>query len=392
MDSPIPPTPIKERKTKQKRPNTEDVSELFNLKSKISKAWPRFLLIESPSTDLSKVSPFLITKGIAGLAAEPKAIKKLKNGTLLIECAKEQHATMLLTSTSLAFIPIKVSPHRSLNSSRGVIRCRDLEGSSEDEMVQYLSSQGVSHVKRISVRRGDKVIATSTYILTFDRPEIPKTLKAGYLNISVDSYISNPLRCYKCHKFGHSKTVCRGKDTCARCGHDGHESATCQADFCCVNCKGKHFAYSRECPIWQKEKRIQQVMSERKMSYFDAKKQVELSTLFPIAPQGKSYSIVAKVSTRTTSVQTDLTWHEKDDVRKVIPSDHIKGVSGSSQTSESSTIIINTLPDEGPPSLPQLRMLGSFLTLQPRRARGYLPRLPLKLSSLIPVLLDQGRN
>ncbi|KAK6186844.1 hypothetical protein SNE40_006112 [Patella caerulea] len=370
MDSPVPPTPIIGN-NKQKLHSTDDVSDLFNLKRKITKAWPRFLLIESPSTDLSKVSPFLIDKGIAGLAGEPKAIKKLKNGTLLIECAKEQHATMLLQSTSLADIPIKVSPHRSLNSSRGVIRCRDLEGSSEDEMVEYLSPQGVSHVKRISIRRGDKVIPTSTYILTFNRPDIPKTLKAGYLNIPVDSYISNPLRCYKCQKFGHSKTVCRGKDTCARCGH---ESTTCQAEFCCVNCKGKHFAYSRECPIWQKEKRIQQIMSERKISYFDARKQVELTSLFPIAPQGKSFSSVVKASTKSASVQTDITWPDQVEKPRNITSDHCKGVSSPSQSRECSTQSTDIIPnDEGSSPLPVSGVIEIIPNTHTQNSKGAQP-------------------
>ena len=53
-------------------------------------------------------------------------------------------------------IPIKVSAHTSLISSKGVIRSRDLEGVSEDEMRDNLSSQGVSAVKRIHIRRNNE--------------------------------------------------------------------------------------------------------------------------------------------------------------------------------------------------------------------------------------------
>ena len=68
-------------------------------------------------------------------------------------------------------IPIKVSAHTSLNSSKGVIRSRDLEGVSEDEMLDNLSSQGVSAVKRIHIRRNNELVPTNTFILTFCKPD-----------------------------------------------------------------------------------------------------------------------------------------------------------------------------------------------------------------------------
>ncbi|KAK6189066.1 hypothetical protein SNE40_005111 [Patella caerulea] len=258
--------------------STEDM-EINNIPNKTSRTWPRFLVIQSTNdTNLAKTSPFLISKGLAGLAGEPKSVKKMRNGTLLVECAKESHASSLLKSTTLANIPIKVAPHNSLNSSRGVIRSQDLEGSSEEEMLENLASQGVTYVKRISIRRNGNIIQTNTYILTFDKPDLPKMIKAGFLAITVTPYIPNPLRCFHCQRFGHSKNVCKGKATCARCGQDGHESTSCQLDHCCINCKGSHFAYSRECPIWKKEKQVQQVKTEKNIPYPEARKLVEAAT------------------------------------------------------------------------------------------------------------------
>ena len=76
-------------------------------------------------------------------------------------------------------IPIKVSAHTSLNSSKGVIRSRDFEGVSEDEMLDNLSSQGVSAVKRIHIRRNNELVPTNTFILSFCKPLLPDSIKAA---------------------------------------------------------------------------------------------------------------------------------------------------------------------------------------------------------------------
>ena len=68
-------------------------------------------------------------------------MKRINNGRLLVECLKQHHSKYLLKSKVMCNIPIKVSEHTSLNSSKGVIRSRDLEGVSEDEMLDNLSSQ-----------------------------------------------------------------------------------------------------------------------------------------------------------------------------------------------------------------------------------------------------------
>ncbi|XP_041376689.1 uncharacterized protein LOC121389145 [Gigantopelta aegis] len=270
----------------------------------ISSNWPRFLVISSTDDGaLKKLSPFAIQKGLVGLAGEPKNVTKIKNGSLLVEC--------LLKSTILANIRINVLPHTSLNSSKGVVRCRDLEGVSDEEICDNLTSQDVTVVRRIKVRRNNELVPTNTFILTFSTPTLPHSIKAGYLNIPVEPFIPNPLRCFKCQKYGHGQNTCRGKLTCARCGQFDHDSKTCKKDLVCTNCKGDHFAYSRECPMWKKEKKVQEVRVEKRLTFADARKLVER---FQPARVAASYAVAAavKVSTRSISVNTDLTWQCDD--------------------------------------------------------------------------------
>ena len=62
---------------------------------------------------------------------------------------------MLLELTQLAGVPVKVSPHRSLNTSRGVIRPRDIADCNVEEIVEELQPQGVTAASIIHVRDGD---------------------------------------------------------------------------------------------------------------------------------------------------------------------------------------------------------------------------------------------
>ncbi|GFO50012.1 protein lmbr1l [Plakobranchus ocellatus] len=60
---------------------------------------------------------------------------------------------------TLQDIPVTVSPHKSLNSFKGVIRSRDLKCCSEEEMVEELS--GVTHARRIKGASGGDHAASS---------------------------------------------------------------------------------------------------------------------------------------------------------------------------------------------------------------------------------------
>ena len=74
---------------------------------------------DSESGRLKALSPFAVSLGICRNAGEPKSVISIKSG-LLIEVRKQVHAENLLKTTTFVEVPVKVTPHRSLNSCRGV--------------------------------------------------------------------------------------------------------------------------------------------------------------------------------------------------------------------------------------------------------------------------------
>jgi len=87
------------------------------------------------------------------VAGTLKSIERLREGSFLVECARKSQAMGLLKTTRFVDRPVRVSIHKALNSSRGVIRCRELSGKTETEIKTELQEQGVVEVHRVTVKR-----------------------------------------------------------------------------------------------------------------------------------------------------------------------------------------------------------------------------------------------
>ena len=59
----------------------------------------------------------------------------------------------------------------------------------EDEIASTLRKQGVTNIKRISIRKDEQRIETNTHILTFNKPQTPKEAKIGYCLERVEQYV-----------------------------------------------------------------------------------------------------------------------------------------------------------------------------------------------------------
>lgn len=294
--------------------------------------WQRFILLESLSTEkvLTKLSPFAIQKGISGIAGTVKDVKKLRSGQILVECSKKAHADNLLRANTLAGVPIKATFHPYLNSSRGIIRTRELQDMDESEITTELTQEGVTSVKRISIRKGDQIIKTGTYILTFNKSQPPEWIRLGYLRVPVDIFIPNPLRCFNCQRFGHSSAGCNNKSICHNCGEERHEG-NCSKLSKCRNCTGDHPSSSKICSSWIKEKEIQKVKGLKRVNYADARKEVEKLPIFRFE---KSFAAVVLPTKQEAECQTGLTWLTREKPQLISKtSSSIKKKTQSTQTS-----------------------------------------------------------
>ncbi|GFX94819.1 uncharacterized protein TNCV_2378921 [Trichonephila clavipes] len=161
----------------------------------------RFLIISLPSNAISSISPFVIQKALIGIGGEPKSVKRLRSGDLLIETLSAIQTQSFLQAKTFLNSPVNIYPHKTLNSCRGIISEPDLLTTTDAEILDGFSGQGVIQNRRITIRRDTLIIPTKHIILTFNSPKLLSTIKAGYLNCRIRPYIPNPLRCFKCQSY-----------------------------------------------------------------------------------------------------------------------------------------------------------------------------------------------
>ena len=273
---------------KRSRRDEDDFEDLT-----VNGTWSRFLVVEpaDPSQPLTKLTPFAIQRGFEGISSKIQNVKKLRNGSFLVECPTQKISTTLLNWNGKKFVDrfISVTPHKALNTCKGVLRCSELKDVDDEEILEGLKSQGVTEVTRVMRKKDGEKIPTNTFFLTFALPKLPEKVKIGYLFEKISLFVPAPLRCFKCQKFGHSQGRCRKEAVCERCGHQAHDNA-CSQKPSCPNCNGDHPPSSRQCPTFLFEKEVQKIKTEQKVSFAEAKKKVEV--LFP--KTGTSYAKAVK--------------------------------------------------------------------------------------------------
>ncbi|GBM48556.1 hypothetical protein AVEN_184575-1 [Araneus ventricosus] len=191
----------------------------------------------------------------------------MKSGDLLVESSSLRQSEQLLSIKKFD-IPITVSAHASLNYTRGVMSTDEFLIVSDSE----LEAQKVIAARRITLKRDGQIIPTRHVILTFDTPVLPKKITAGYISCDIRPCIPNPVRCFKCQRFGHTKTACRGSSAlCPRCSEPGHEETICQnpEKFLIVR---EIMLHTQTCPKWKLEKEIQSVKVTRNISIQESRK------------------------------------------------------------------------------------------------------------------------
>ena len=165
---------------KRNRPDSDSDPDNLDTVQRIhndaKETWNQFFELTSTDDQLliTKLSPFAIDKAIRGMVGIVKAIKKIRKppGSLLIEVATQTQSQNITKIKQLANIPVTVKAHKTFNSSKGVIKTRELDDLTEEEILNYLATQNITTVERIIIRKNGSVIPTGTYILTFGSPKL----------------------------------------------------------------------------------------------------------------------------------------------------------------------------------------------------------------------------
>jgi hypothetical protein len=168
------------------------------------------------------VSPFVITRAVEGIAqGNVNKISWLRDGTVLIKTKNLKQAKNLVRLTGLPTgATVEILEHPRLNFSKGVIRTNLLRSVNDEDFLAEMKEQNIAAIQRIKKKLNNKEVETGTYFLTFSTCEMPKSIRMCYELLEVREFTPNPMRCWNCLSFNHTKKICTGKKICSNCGLD----------------------------------------------------------------------------------------------------------------------------------------------------------------------------
>ena len=107
------------------------------------------------------------------------------NDTIIIQTTNQKQSEKILKCKQFGKLSIKTYPHPTLNFSKGVIKFPHFTSYSLEEIRLHLKPQGITDVRRISVRKETRTI--DTYILTSNKPTSPNSIRTGYINTEIET-------------------------------------------------------------------------------------------------------------------------------------------------------------------------------------------------------------
>jgi hypothetical protein len=282
---------------------------------------PSFFVVkcDQEGQSLAKTCPIKLHRQIKEKFGEPQDVRKLGDGTLLIEAVDDAQAEKIMLADSLLDLQVKPEAHRTLNSSKGIVTCDDLKNSTVPDILDELKGQGVTHVEQMKFRaKGtNELTQSANFILTFNSVTLPSSVKVAMYRLRVRHFIPNPRRCFKCHKYGHIGNNCKSQEACGLCAgakHDGN----CSGENKCVNCGAKHPAWSKQCPVYKREFGIQEIITKERLPYREAKrKYIEL-----LPPMLRTFADVAGGPSKKTFVDKSIEKNLEELRQQATPDQH----------------------------------------------------------------------
>ena len=112
-----------------------------------------------------------MAKAIVGKATSAKQLRRLKSGDFIAELENQQAIDTLLSTTSMARVEVSITPHRTLNYVKGVVYSSLLKDCSDEEILEEVNDQRVTHVRCIMRKVNGQLKPLDMIAMTFSATE-----------------------------------------------------------------------------------------------------------------------------------------------------------------------------------------------------------------------------
>ena len=182
-----------------------------NTKGRLDDGNNLVVYIKGGNRNITRVNADRVQKEIFEILQRHVHMEKVGE-SLRIFCKNEKEKARTLAQNDIADNEVKVTePYTRLRTNytpRGIIFDVDLD--MEDEEIRAVTSA-------VTAKRIEKMVAgqrtrTGQAIVTFEGEELPEFTYMGWRRFRVQTYIPDPIRCYKCQHYGHKAIQWRRQD------------------------------------------------------------------------------------------------------------------------------------------------------------------------------------
>lgn len=211
--------------------------------------------------------PFKLKREVLAIC-NATTVRFLRFGGIAITVESEEEASKLKAVTLIGGIPVKAAAPRSERFCRGVIN-NVVPGLLCDNIKAELEAENAG-IKVVGVKRLGKE-TSNTYCIEFEGKSLPSQVYIGFWRHKVRVYYEAVVQCYKCQKWNHISSACRGPERCLHCS-GAHRHTQCPAarralaPKCC-NCGGQHPSFSSQCPAKRVQMQIYKLKTVENISY-----------------------------------------------------------------------------------------------------------------------------
>src|SRR5215469_2038383 len=155
---------------------------------RVNTVYPTFFVLKgNDGVRAGEFDVFEVQESLEKVLLHPRTpVSELKDGSLLVEAQCGSDSRALSKLCSVANRPVS-SSHNRLDSCQGTIFRRKLLGMSPQYLVQKLRPQHVAKVYRLLSKVNGTLVDSPRLLLTFDVPQLPSEIYAGYLPLDVCS-------------------------------------------------------------------------------------------------------------------------------------------------------------------------------------------------------------